>query len=100
MLRVDEDGEPAFQITADLEHFKRELDRYSWARDSETHNVSPVPVDKDNHLMDAWRYAVMEMPAFKRLRSEHQSESLRVYNMFQKAKRELIPDYGTITVGG
>ncbi len=44
-----------------LSHFKDEVEKYQWETDKET--GEPIkqgqPLDKDNHLMDAWRYALM-----------------------------------------
>lgn len=35
-----------------------EFERYSWKQDRNTNEILPVPVDKDNHCVDALRYAL------------------------------------------
>ncbi len=35
-----------------------EFERYSWKQDRNTNEILPVPVDKDNHCIDALRYAL------------------------------------------
>ena len=39
-------------------HTQDELSSYRYREDSRTGNILPEPVDKDNHLMDALRYAL------------------------------------------
>lgn len=35
-----------------------EFERYSWKQDRNTNEILPVPLDKDNHCVDALRYAL------------------------------------------
>ena len=35
-----------------------EFERYSWKQDRNTNEILPIPVDKDNHCIDALRYAL------------------------------------------
>lgn len=46
------------QIIVDVkcQNFKNEIQQYRWQQDRDG-NAIPVPVDKDNHLLDALRYA-------------------------------------------
>ena len=41
-------------------HFRREIESYAWAKDKYG-NILQRPVDKDNHLLDALRYAVEDL---------------------------------------
>lgn len=47
-----------------LNHFKDEVSRYSWQTDKVTGEVLDklAPIDRNNHLMDAWRYAFAGSP--------------------------------------
>ena len=47
-----------FQIVVDIkcQNFKNEIQQYRWQQDRDG-NALPIPVDKDNHLIDALRYA-------------------------------------------
>lgn len=40
--------------------FKEELMNYSWVKDKKTNEYLNKPIDKYNHLMDAFRYSVMD----------------------------------------
>lgn len=48
----------SYEIVIDVrcQAFKNEIETYHWQEDKDG-NALPVPVDKDNHLMDALRYA-------------------------------------------
>jgi len=50
------EGVPSFTIEPHCEHTIRELESYRW-----NPNRTDVPLDRDNHCMDALRYAVMEL---------------------------------------
>ena len=43
-------------IDIKCQNFKNEIAQYKWKEDKEG-NVLPIPIDKNNHLLDALRYA-------------------------------------------
>lgn len=47
-------------ITADSPNFKHELDNYTYMQDKYG-NWLNIPEDADNHLVDGWRYSVLEL---------------------------------------
>ncbi len=52
-------GEPKIRFHVNCKNTIRELQSYSWLKDS-TGQVTNVPEDKNNHSMDALRYLVMD----------------------------------------
>jgi len=53
-----------FRIFNTLKHFRDEVESYSYAIDKDTGELAKgaAPKDNNNHLMDAWRYAVVGSP--------------------------------------
>jgi len=53
-----------FRAFNTLKHFKDEVESYSYSIDKVTGEISKgaAPKDNNNHLMDAWRYAVVGSP--------------------------------------
>lgn len=97
-LKPAEEGLPGFQITEDLVNLKRELRRYSWPRDSDKRRSKEVPVDKDNHLLDAVRYLLMSTPLRKPQTLIEKTSSERIW---EKALAERRAEHGeSITIGG
>jgi len=53
-----------FRIFNTLKYFRNEVESYSYELDKDTGELAKgaAPKDKNNHLMDAWRYAVVGSP--------------------------------------
>lgn len=51
-LRIQPDGRPRLKVFRPLKHFVKEIEGYRWDKKRK----DEVPVKKDDHLMDAWRY--------------------------------------------
>lgn len=50
-------------IHSKCQHFKNEIEQYPWQEDKYG-NAMAKPVDKDNHLLDALRYATEQLQIF------------------------------------
>lgn len=54
---------PLLHVSADCEELIRQFGRYRWKMQKRAENAAPeAPVKRDDHLLDALRYAVMALP--------------------------------------
>ncbi len=97
-LKPGQDGIPGIQAVEDLANLKRELARYRWATETATKDVPHKPVDKNNHLLDDMRYAIMGLPPYVCQQDEQMAASERVYNEAQRVMQADKKSY--ITIGG
>lgn len=58
LMMVDRSGKPALFITSNCVNLIAEIMKYRWPDSTGTRNPSDLPVDKDNHAIDALRYMV------------------------------------------
>lgn len=57
-FKVKEDGKPSLVIFNTCRNTLREVPSYHYAKGSNTKNPSDIPVQKDDHTVDALRYAI------------------------------------------
>lgn len=53
-----EDGKPLFQVFSTCVNFKREVRSYRWPEGTDKKDPREVPIPKDDHSIDAVRYAI------------------------------------------
>ena len=72
LMMVKGDGKPQFCVFRNCENLIKEIQGYRWPEGSLGKNPKDEPIDKDNHLLDALRYAIFS--DYHR-DSEHRPES-------------------------
>jgi hypothetical protein len=58
LMQVQEDGKPRLMVFKNCKNLIREIAKYRFPEGTTGRNPSDLPVDKDNHAIDALRYAI------------------------------------------
>ena len=92
--RLDADR---LKITADCPVLRQQFVRYRWTKDDgrTEHEAKETPVKKDDHLLDALRYVVMQRPLLPVVKVEKPSDTFKDRALRAALKRLKVPAYPT-----
>jgi phage terminase large subunit-like protein len=95
-----QEGVPGIRAVDDLAMLRYELGRYRWDEETEKKDIPKKPVDKDNHVLDALRYAIMGLPPYVGIPSDTMTRSQMIHDMAMKAMKRGKHSKLSFTIGG
>lgn len=86
-LHVKEDGARWLIMHGSVPHMLEEARKYCYKKQPGSGIVTDVPLQRDNHLMDCWRYCAAYMPTYRTPSIRPRAKGYAVETMERKRKK-------------